>query len=221
MSINTLKKKSATIYGTKQSGKPPGGQWISQGPFGSSPSLPIYSSNGFSLNGGTRSTSVGSISAINNGGTRYRGAHPIGYGGLRGRYVRAQPSFNAGEATVEVCGNQHAFIKPSVIDTRGMLRQRYKWAYSGQYPNYWVQPIYPFGYLHENKSQGMYIRQKRICNTVPTDTQTYGPVSFEQYIDHIQRPCTVQTPEQKPFPYATNGAASCDANPVLRLNEST
>ena len=35
MSLTAFKKKSVLQYGAKRSGKPPGGIWLPQGPFGS------------------------------------------------------------------------------------------------------------------------------------------------------------------------------------------
>lgn len=161
MSIVTLKNKTATKYRPKISGKRPGGEWVQHGPFGKdNSSLPIYGAQGFSLNGGMRSISVGASFPIGKNGTPYRGQHPIGHGGYRGQYKQAEPLFNSGIATVEIAGNQHRYIKPSVLSTRGMLRGRYRWVYSGTYPNYWVQPVYPHGTMHENKSQGMYIKNR-------------------------------------------------------------
>ena len=57
MSLATFKKKSVTkSLGTKRSGKPPGGYWLPQGPFGNN-KIPLneaiknYGPVGFSLNG--------------------------------------------------------------------------------------------------------------------------------------------------------------------------
>ena len=55
MSIVAFKKKSVIQYGSKRSGKPPGGYWLPQGPFGHSTTGLQLSINtlgpvGFSLN---------------------------------------------------------------------------------------------------------------------------------------------------------------------------
>jgi hypothetical protein len=187
MSIVTLKRKSVTIKGTKQSGKIPGGYWVSQGP---NSSLPIYGVQGFSLNGGTRFNTINKSMAFSQQGTRYRGQHPIGYGGLRGKYKQVQPLYNAGNATVEVLGNQHYYIKPSVLSTPGQIRTQYRWIHSGQYPNYWVQPIYPNGYLHENANQSSYIRSKSLSSICGLyDVNKNGPKTSSEYLKSIQQQC--------------------------------
>ena len=61
MSLTAFKKKSVIQFGSNRSGKPPGGVFLPQGPFGSntsilSLSLKNVAQNGFSINGGTRNT---------------------------------------------------------------------------------------------------------------------------------------------------------------------
>ena len=56
MSIVAFKKKSVIQYGSKRSGKPPGGYWLPQGPFGVNTYSLVegkenYGAVGFSLNG--------------------------------------------------------------------------------------------------------------------------------------------------------------------------
>ena len=68
MSIQTFKKKGVINYGSKRSGKPPGGIWLSQGPFGDGKSLFSLTSPGtvgFSINGGTSSQNVKKIAIRN------------------------------------------------------------------------------------------------------------------------------------------------------------
>ena len=70
MSLATFKKKSINKYSTatKRSGKPPGGFWLPQGPFGKNKTINSVmlienikhmGAVGFSLNGSRRSISVG------------------------------------------------------------------------------------------------------------------------------------------------------------------
>ena len=117
MSIATLKKKTTNYMSslTKRSGKPPGGYWLPQGPFGTPGSLTSvmladaatnYGTSGFSLQGSHRSISVGQDMKFSKQGTRYRGIHAIGHGGSNGRYFRAEPVLNAGLGIVTVTGNQ-------------------------------------------------------------------------------------------------------------------
>lgn len=162
---------------TKRSGKPPGGYWLPQGPFGVPGSLTSvmladatknYGSSGFSLQGSHRSIPVGQDMKMSKQGTRYRGIHAIGHGGSNGTYFRAEPVLNAGAGIITVKGNQWEFIKPSVLSTYGMLRKRFRWANSGQYPSNWVQPIYT-GNQTDSSSQGMYIHDLSAANDCVVD----------------------------------------------------
>ena len=98
MSIATLKKKTTNYMSsaTKRSGKPPGGYWVTQGPYGVPGSLTSvmysdainhYGSSGFSLQGAHRSISVGKDMKFSQQGTRYKGAYAIGNGGHGGQYL--------------------------------------------------------------------------------------------------------------------------------------
>jgi hypothetical protein len=51
-----------------------------------------------------------------------------------------------------------------------MLEKKYKWINNGQYPNYWVQPVYPNGTLSDNASQLLYIQTKAAANICVNDT---------------------------------------------------
>jgi hypothetical protein len=169
MSIATLKKKTTNYMSsaTKRSGKPPGGYWVTQGPYGQPTSLTSvmytdaithYGPSGFSLQGSHRSIPVGKDMKFSQQGTRFRGIHPIGHGGHYGQYFKAEPLLNAGDGIVTVAGNQWEFIKPSVLSTNGMLKKRFRWVQSGQYPNNWVQPNYT-GNQTDSASQGLYLQQ--------------------------------------------------------------
>jgi len=190
MSIATLKKKTTNYMSslTKRSGKPPGGYWLPQGPFGTPGSLTSVmledATNhagpvGFSLQGSHRSISVGQDMKFSKQGTPYRGKYPIGWGGSRGRYYQAEPVLNAGDGIVSVEGNQWEFIKQSVLSTKGMLRKRFRWAYSGQYPNNWVQPVYT-GNQTDSASQGLYIHDLSAANDCVVDVNDQA-----KYVGHI------------------------------------
>jgi hypothetical protein len=179
MSLATFKKKTTNKYSTatKRSGKPPGGYWLNQGPFGqpSTTSSVIflhgsryYGPEGFSINGGTRSISVGKDMGFSQQGTRFKGAYPIGNGGSCGQYYQATPVLNAGEATVDILGNQHKYIKPSTLSTKGMINKKYKWIRNGGYPNTTVQPMYT-GDQTDSASQGVYIQALSAANVCVTD----------------------------------------------------
>jgi hypothetical protein len=172
MSIVAFKKKSIIQYGSKRSGKPPGGYWLPQGPFGLNTYSLIqgkenYGPVGFSLNGTHRNVGyVGKESKFSKNGTPYRGAHPMGNGGTFGRYPKSESVFNVNRVIVE--GDQYMYVKPTVLTTRGMLEKRFRWAYNGKYPNYWVQPVYT-GNQTDTKSQGLYLQDKSAANDCVVD----------------------------------------------------
>jgi len=179
MSLTAFKRKSVINYGSKRSGKPPGGIWLPQGPFGhSTRGLQIAIDNpgavGFSINGGHRNVSyVGKTYKMSKSGTPYRGTHAMGSGGTFGKYPIAQPLLNSQE--VDTLGTQYLYIKPSVLSTKGMLDKKYRWAYYGTYPNYWVQPNYT-GNQTDTASQWLYIQNlaaKNTCNLKVNNIGTY------------------------------------------------
>jgi hypothetical protein len=184
MSIVAFKKKSVINYGAKRSGKPPGGYWLPQGPFGHATTnlnqaIHNYGAEGFSINGGHRNVGyIGKDSKFSRNGTPFRGRHPYGNGGTFGSYVTPEPVFNVNRVTV--LGDQYLYIKPSTLSTYGMLRKKYRWAYTGQYPNYWVQPLVGGTWQADTKSQGMYIHQKSTANMCSINVNDQ-----EKYIGHI------------------------------------
>lgn len=183
MSIVAFKRKSVINYGSKRSGKTPGGYWLPQGPFGHSTlgleqAIQNYGTEGFSINGGHRNVGyIGKESKFSKNGTPFRGTQPMGAGGTFGYYARPEPVYNVNRVIVE--GDQHLYIKPSVLSTKGMLEKKYRWIHNGQYPNHWVQPINT-GNQTESSSQGMYIHKKATANTCNIDVN-----NTEKYIGHI------------------------------------
>ena len=204
MSLTAFKRKSVINYGSKRSGKAPGGVWLPQGPFGHSTTglqLAIHNPGpvGFSINGGHRNIGgVGRDMKMSKSGTPYRGTQPIGWGGTYGKYPSAtlvgntdQQSTgavaNAGSKTavvepllnsrvVDTMGTQYLYIKPSVLSTHGLLDKKYRWAYYGQYPNNWVQPNYT-GNQTDTASQGLYVQNlasANTCNLKVNDTALYA-----------------------------------------------
>jgi hypothetical protein len=177
MSLTAFKRKSVIEYGSKRSAKSPGGYWLPQGPFGAGTkglqiAIKNYGPVGFSLNGTHRNVGgVGKSYAMSKSGTPYRGIHAIGWGGHRGRYVRAEPLLNSQE--VDTLGQQYLFVKQSVLSTKGMLEKKYRWAYTGKYPNYWVQPIYT-GNQTDTKSQGLYVQNLASANTCNLKVNSVG-----------------------------------------------
>ena len=225
MSLATLKKKTAVQYNSNRSGKPPGGVWLPQGPFGSIAESSRYGPEGFSINGTHRNVGyIGKDSKFSRNGTPFRGVSPMGSGGHGGQYVQAEPVLNAARAVVE--GPQYLFVKPSVLSTYGMLAKKYRWIHSGQYPNYWVQPVLTGNHV-ETSSQGAYIHKKMTANACVHDVNneekyvanikcgecintkqkhytktTRQAMTSSQHLLYIQRHCTDPTGNKKPFPFA-------------------
>ena len=192
MSLTAFKRKSVIMYGSNISGKAPGGYWLPQGPYGLPGSINSVMLNqdsktwgpvGFSINGGRRSPgNIGKDMKFSKNGTPFRGIHAIGWGGTGGRYPYSEPVFNVCRVLTSGQGTQFESIKPSVLSTRGMLRKKYRWIYSGQYPNYWVQPNYGTSNLSDNTSQGMYIQTKSAANDCVVDTN-----DTPKYVDYFVR----------------------------------
>jgi hypothetical protein len=203
MSLTAFKRKSVINYGSKRSGKPPGGIWLPQGPFGhSTHGLQLAINNpgsvGFSINGSHRNVGgIGKEMKMSKSGTPFRGTEAIGYGGTFGKYPSSilvgnsdsisqstgaipnssssvvEPVLNS--RVIDTLGSQHLFIKPSVLSTSGMLKKKYRWAYNGKYPNYWVQPIYT-GNQSATASQGLYVQNlssTNTCNLKVNNKETY------------------------------------------------
>ena len=210
MSLTAFKRKSVINYGSKRSGTAPGGVWLPQGPFGhSTTGLQLAIDNpgpkGFSINGGRRNIGgVGRDMKMSKSGTPYRGTEAIGFGGKFGKYPSAvlvgnvgtngqstgavsnsaktavvQPVLNS--RIVDTMGTQYLYIKPSVLSTHGMLDKKYRWAYYGKYPNYWVQPNYT-GNQTDTASQMLYIQNKAAANTCNLKVNNVGT-----YEGHIVR----------------------------------
>jgi hypothetical protein len=193
MSLATFKKKSANKYSslTKRSGKPPGGYFLPQGPFGhSTESLQIALQNptpiGFSINGGTRNVGyIGKDCKFSKQGTPFRGVNAYGSGisaptkAGKSTYYNNNPVFNVNR--VIVLGDQSRFIKQSVLSNYGMLQKKYRWIHNGQYPNNWVQPNYGHTTQSDTKSQGNYIHDLTVStiNVIDINNQ-------DKYIGNIK-----------------------------------
>lgn len=214
MSLATFKKKSMNKFSTvtKRSGKPPGGIFLPQGPFGkNNVSLQLALKNpapvGFSINGGTRNIGyVGKDSKFSKQGTPFRGIHPYGSGTYPQNKdgityaTMSEPVFNVNE--VIVLGDQAPFIKQSVLSTYGMLRKKYRWIYNGQYPNYWVQPNYGSSMQSETKSQGNYIHDLKVSNICVVDVN-----NDEKYVGNIRSCATGTTCHKTPALFTYNAVA--------------
>jgi hypothetical protein len=185
MSLTAFKRKSVIQYGSKRSAKGPGGYWLPQGPFGGSlvalkNGVSQYGPVGFSINGPHRNVGyIGKESRVSKNGTPYKGAYAVGWGGTSGTYPTTQPVLNVNR--VLALGDQWQYVKPSVLSTKGMLEKRYRWINNGQFPNYWVQPVYT-GNQTDTKSQGLY------THTVTTSNQcVVGVNDAPIYVGNIKQ----------------------------------
>ena len=216
MSIVAFKNKSVAIYGTNISGKTPGGKWSPQGPFGKlALPLGLYGPEGFSINGGHRNVgAVGTPMAFSKNKTPFRGIHACGNGGHCGTYYN-RPLLNVNLAVI-VPGTQYEYIKPSVLSNRGMLSKKYRWAYNGKYPNYWVKQIYATGPLSDNASQGVYLHNKSASNMCSLNQKpSVSPQTENEYTLKIQKQCVDPNNLQKPYPPSVNRiASSCGINSI-------
>jgi len=161
------------------------------------------STSGFSLNGnGSRySGYIGKTSQMSKTGTPFVGIIPCN----SSNNDKTKPLLNID--TSNIAGNDGAYIKPTVLSTRGMLRIKYsKNVYNGQFPFYIVQPNYGSSDLHMNKSQGMYIQNVRSSNMCSYEN-TDNTMMSSQYTDAIQWRCV--NPDKPEYPPATNGNTIC------------
>jgi len=140
--------------------------------------------NGFSLNGGHRNVGgVGRFRRVSNvSRTPFRGNLPMGSGGCCGIYDKTVS--NSGSC----CTNDPEIIKPSSVNTRGMLDMRYerKWSeYDDEYvcPRVVLNSQYPYSWTQPGNSsyvsttdQGLYVREKTQKNgaCVFTNLQNSG-----------------------------------------------
>jgi hypothetical protein len=177
MSLVAFKNKSVIQYGSNRSGKPPGGYFVSQGPFGTTGKyvngVIAYSPNGFSVNGSYRNVGyIGKSSHMAKSGTPFRGRFPVGNGGSSGTYPTPQPVFNALEANV--LGEQGQYVKPPSVSNYGMLAKRFRMAYNnGINPNLLVVKAEYTGNQSDTRSQGMYLHNVTVRNSCITDINQY------------------------------------------------
>jgi hypothetical protein len=106
------------------------------------------------------------------------------------KWGAVQPLLNA--QVVNTLGTQYLYVKPSVLSTKGMLQKKIRWAYNGQYPNYWVQPNYT-GNQTDSASQWLYIQNKAAANDCWYDVN-----SDDLYIDY----------------YKSCGSSGCQSTPA-------
>lgn len=118
MSIVTLKRKGQILH--TLSGKSPNTVMVIRGP---NQNMPLSQGGGFSLNGKERNIGyIGKTYAKSSGGTKMK-AGTIdwkGNGGNYGSYI-INPSVN------NQCCVSDVGVKPTVLNTKGMLSQKYRW----------------------------------------------------------------------------------------------
>ena len=135
-----------------------------------------HDTSNFSINGGIRNKSyIGQTSLARKTNksyfTRYKG--PIGKGGCCGIY---NTSYIKKDRS---CMNDPSIIKKSVLNTKGMLRQKNKWLYS-TYPNSVVQPDSNFP-LNDSSSS----RTDKLKNNIISNGNTNNCVQSKETITLI------------------------------------
>lgn len=176
MSIQTMKKKVTNNYmGVSISGRSPGGIWVTQGPFRDNlTSVVNTNNNGFSINGGHRNMGrVGQNWLFSKNFTPYKGAYPKGNGGCCGTYYQRERVIPIRE--VDTRGTEYLYIKPSSLSTKGMLQQKYKHIWNGQYPCAIVSPEGNGNLL--NDTAGVYTHTKTSANMCVTGTNPASPTT--------------------------------------------
>jgi hypothetical protein len=123
--------------------------------------------------------------------TPYRGIHPIGFGGTKGRYP-ISVVLGVCDAFAKGRGTTSLYVKPGDVSMKTMISQKHRWINSGQYPNYWVQPNYT-GNQTDSSSQGLYVETKSAQNDCVVDTN-----DIAKYIGYIK----------------ANGPFGCQATPA-------
>ena len=210
MSLTAFKKKSVIQFGSNRSGKPPGGVFLPQGPFGSSTrmlelSLQNPASNGFSIQGGHRNIGyVAKSSVFSKNFTPYRGAYAKGSGGFAGQYYNHNHIYPSRQ--VDTLGTQFSYIKPSVLSTKGMLDKKYRWVYYGVYPNYIVSPTgIGNNNLSDNTSQGVYTKNVGLASNCVNDVN-----NSEKYKDYFVKcgpfNCKIANGDRYTFNQASSNA---------------
>ena len=194
MSLATFKKKSVTLHGTNISGRPVASYFIPSGPFGPPNSINSVmfrqatqqkAVSGFSLNGVHRAP-IWFHASI---GTPFRGQFAKGNGGKNGRYYN-EPLLNMCLAKPKMLGGTNQYNKNSTVGTYGLLRKKYRYLYSGQYPNYWVQPNYGSSFLSDNTSQGLYVNKLTATYSRYVDTNVEA-----KFIDY-KKNCSITDQNQ-------------------------
>ena len=161
---------------------------------------PLFS--GFSINGGYRNQGYIGQTSLSRSVTRtpFKGNYPMGNGGHYGEYK--DPVYNSGGC----CGNKNMFIKPSVLNNRGMIYKKNKWLNGGglkHHSNPAQNPTKTVNQYSEN-TQGLYILSKAAssatqisktnskstssdCNTC-NYTKNLLPIDYSRYMLFLNRP---------------------------------
>jgi len=204
MSLHTFKKKTIiNSLGVKISGKPSYSFWVPQGPENN---IFPHGTSGFSLQGGRRNQGyIGKTYQMSKNGTPFYGVFPIGSGGCCGKYPKSQPIMNCPQSKIDTRGKQYQYIKQSVITTKGMLEQKYKWIHNGQYPNYWVQPIHGNNNLSDNSSQQLYI-DKKAANSITVNNTNQKYKFINNYKKHGSMGCFTTTAKHNSFNIISSNA---------------
>jgi len=202
MSIVALKKKAHAMYDSHSRG-----------------------SDGFSLNGKVRFTSgVGSNLGKSVTRTPFHGVEPKGYGGggrcrvggIEARVCgREYVKFVANSGT---CHTPQFSVKPSAINTTGMIQKRFTGILHGKYPHTWVQPPQDSSKTHVERLSAATVACETDSNGVGSIEATkgcgpyskrVGPETTEERMFRITSGCINPICSKVPFPIPFTSSSGC------------
>ena len=196
MSIVTLKRKGQQLH--TLSGKSPNSIMVVSGP---GQSYPLTKGGGFSLNGKERNIGyIGRTSLNSTGGTKMRAGTNTwkGNGGCCNEYI-VNPSQN------NQCCVKNVGVKPSVLNTRGMLSNKYRWSKS----NIPAEEFTKHGFEPPAKNQLQHTYNRWVSNN---STSYNEKNTSSQYTEHLAISLAYKNPPK------TDSATGRCFNPGYHIN---
>ena len=169
--------------------------------------------DGFSLNGRTRFKGPGQVS-LGESVTRtpFRGTEPMGHGGGTSCRVGGRWARECGSGKYPRIISNSGFpctpqilVKPSSMNTKGMIEERFKGILHGTYPKTWVKSMVEDDVVREKSAQPFLCPES---NADSEESNRCGPyaknVLTETYRERALRitaQCVRPNCEQRPFPF--------------------
>jgi len=205
MSIVALKNKARAMYDSHSRG-----------------------TDGFSLNGKARFTSgVGQNLGKSVTRTPFKGAEPAGHGGgkrcrvggihARENHCNGSPylRFVANSGT---CLTRQVLVKHSVMNTSGMIQERFMGILHGTYPKTWVQPPLLSNSSYQEKHAAEEVRCATTTKTTELVWPPCGPYAkpvkpetTEEHLKKLTAQCKNPSCEQVPFPIPFSRVSGCNS----------